>query len=192
MSQIEIGFKIVENKNIAEKILLKNGFTNLFKTVTRDIYFGKNDNFDEMDETQIKTSLIRCRNLKSLENLKVFDKSLPDKIKLDKETKKEWLVRLKNAGYKVVFDTKKTDWVYQKGNIDHQLQDIKHIGLLDYVYAKFDEDYTEEEMFDILTKHMQDLGLHLEYELGVDKLRSLHAKKLQFSKNQIGLYDYQK
>ena len=37
----------------------------------------------EKDETQIKRSLIRCRNFEKLENLKIFDPSLPDRIKVD-------------------------------------------------------------------------------------------------------------
>ena len=49
--EIEVGFKIKEDKIDAEKILLKNGFVNTFKTAhTRDIYFGKDVNFDNMSE----------------------------------------------------------------------------------------------------------------------------------------------
>ena len=37
---------------------------------------------------------------------------------------------------------------------------------------------------------MKSLGIGLENELGVDKLRSLYSGKLQYSKNQNGDYYY--
>ena len=47
MIKVEAGFKIKETKEEAEKILLENGFVNTFKTAhTRDIYFGKNVDFN--------------------------------------------------------------------------------------------------------------------------------------------------
>ena len=97
-------------------------------------------------------------------------------------------------GYDVVFDTEKTDWIYKKGKCYHQLQEIKDIGLIDYVYNEeiFGLGLNENQQFEILKKQMIDLGFHLEYELGVDKLRSLYSKELKFSKNQIGKYNYQK
>jgi hypothetical protein len=68
----------------------------------------------------------------------------------------------------------------------HQLQDIKGIGLVDYVYyyEPIGEGLDENKMFDILKEEMEQLGFTLEYELGVDKLRSLYSGKLQFSKSQ--------
>lgn len=44
----------------------------------------------------------------------------------------------------------------------------------------------------LLKRKMNELESHLEYELGVDKLRTLCNKELMFSKNQIGNYNYQK
>ena len=39
MVEVEAGFKIKEDKQEAEKILIENGFVNTFKTAhTRDIY----------------------------------------------------------------------------------------------------------------------------------------------------------
>lgn len=52
-------------------------------------------------------------------------------------------------------------------------------------------DKSEDEQFEILTKQLKTLGFHLEYKLGIDKLRSLYNKKLMFSKNQAGLYPWQ-
>ena len=64
MVEVEVGFKIKEDKLQAEKILLENGFVNTFKTAhTRDIYFGKNVNFENKTEEEIKRSLIRCRGV---------------------------------------------------------------------------------------------------------------------------------
>ncbi len=192
MTVLEVGFKIKEDKKEAEKLLLAQGFQELFKTTTRDIYFGKDVNFEGKDETQIKTSLIRCRNFEKFENLKIFDKDLPDKLDVDFKTMHAYFDKFFENGYEVIFDTQKTDWVYYKGKCWHQLQDIKDIGLLDYVLDKDIFDKSEDEQFEILMKQVKDFGLHLEYELGVDKLRSLYNKKLMFSKNQAGLYEYQK
>ena len=191
MSQIEVAFKILDSKEQAERILIEKGFKNLFKTVTRDIYFGKNYDFRGKSEEQIKRSLIRWRNLGGFDNLSLLDDKFPNRKKYGFRKSLKIVKILLKDGYEIVFDTKKSDWVYEKDKYCHQLQDIKDIGLLDYVYAKFDEDLSEDEMFENLKKHMQELGLSLEYDLGVDKLRSLYCKKLMFSKNQIGLYEYQ-
>ena len=191
--EVEAGFKILQNKFEAEKILLANGFKSTFKTITRDVYFGKNVNLEGKDETQIKRSLIRCRNFEKLENLKLFDPDMPDKIKVDFKTLAEYFLKFFEQGYEVVFDTIKTDWIYQKGECWHQLQDIKHIGLVDYVYNTeiFGKGFSEQQQFDLLKKHMKELGLNLEYEYGIDKLRTLYTQELQFSTNQIGKYEYQ-
>lgn len=195
MSEIEVGFKIIQTKEEAEKILLKNGFTNTFKTAhTRDIYFGKNIDFSNKTEAEIKRSLIRCRGVSLFENLQLLDKSFPSgKVNVDFKTAVSYFNKMFNEGYDVVFDTEKTDWIYEKDRICHQLQDIKDIGLLDYVYVNFqNKNLSEDEMFTILKQHMKDLGLSLECELGVDKLKSLYCKELKFSKSQYSIYDYQK
>ena len=64
---------------------------------------------------------------------------------------------------------------------------------MDYVYNEeiFDKGYSEEEQFDLLHHQMTDLGFHLEYDLGIDKLRTLLSGQIQFSTNQIGKYNYQ-
>lgn len=193
MAEVEAGFKIKQNQYEAEKILLNNGFESVFKTITRDVYFGKDINFDNKNESQIKRSLIRCRNFESLENMKLFDPSLPDRIKVDFKTLAEYILKFEKQGYSVVFDTIKTDWIYKKGDCWHQLQDIKHIGLVDYVYNEelFNKGLSEQQQFDCLKQHMKQLGLELEYEYGIDKLRTLYTQELQFSINQNGLYEYQ-
>lgn len=188
MIQIEIGFKIKEDKLDAEKILLNNGFINTFKTAhTRDIYFGKNDDFHDKSEKEIKDSLVRLRGSTLFENLRLLDENIPDeKVNVDFTTAVSYFNRLFEAGYKVVFDTEKTDWIYKKDNYLHQLQDIKGIGLVDYVYyfESVSGELDEDKLLDKLKSEMKKLGFTLEHELGVDKLRSLYSGKLQFSKNQ--------
>ena len=194
MIQVEAGFKIVESKEEAEQILLKNGFVNTYKTHTRDIYFGKDVDLSSKNEEEIKNSLIRLRNFERFENMKLFDKNLPDILNVDFKTMLDYVNELLSKGYDVVFDTKKSDWIYKKGECYHQLQEIEDVGLLDYVYNReiFGKDLNADEQFQELTRQMQALGFHLEYDQGVDKLRSLYNKKLMFSNNQIGLYSYQK
>ena len=194
--EIEVGFKIKQDKLEAEKILLENGFVNIFKTAhTRDIYFGKDVDFTGLTEEEIKNSLVRLRGATLFENLDMFDPNLPSgKVNVDFKTAHEYIERMFKAGYVVVFDTEKTDWIYKKGDCYHQLQDIKGIGLVDYVYNKeiFNKGLNEDEMFLVLKNQMKELGFDLEYELGVDKLRTLYYKEIKFSKNQIGMYKYQK
>lgn len=195
MIQVEAGFKIEETKEEAEKILLANGFVNTFKTSrTRDVYFGKNIDFTGMSEEEIKRCLVRCRNFETFENLQLLDSNIPEgKHKVDFMTALSYCNKLMDAGFGIVFDTEKSDWIYKKGRCWHQLQDIKGIGLVDYVYNEeiFGLGYSEEEQFALLRNQMKELGLTLEYDLGIDKLRSLYYGEIKLSTNQIGLYNYQ-
>lgn len=195
MVEVEAGFKIKETKEEAEKILLANGFVNTWKTAkTRDVYFGKDINFTNKSETEIKRSLVRCRGFETFENLQLLDSNLSEgKHKVDFKTALDYCNRLLASGFDIVFDTEKTDWIYKKGRCWHQLQDIKGIGLVDYVYNEeiFAKGYSEEEQFAILREQMKDLGFTLEHKLGVDKLRTLYSGELKFSTNQIEKYNYQ-
>lgn len=193
--EVEAGFKVKESKEEAEKILLDNGFVNTFKTAhTRDVYFGKNLEFDGKNEEEIKRSMVRLRGFETFENLQLLGEKYPEgKYKADFKTALDICNKLLANGFEVIIDTEKTDWVYKKGRCWHQLQEIKNIGLVDYVYNEeiFDKGYSEEEQFDLLHQQMTDLGFHLEYNLGIDKLRTLLSGQIQFSTNQIGKYNYQ-
>ena len=193
--EVEAGFKVRESKEEAEKILLDNGFVNTFKTAhTRDVYFGKNLEFEGKSEEEIKRSMVRLRGFETFENLELLGEKYPEgKYKADFKTALDICNKLLANGFEVIIDTEKTDWVYKKGRCWHQLQEIKNIGLVDYVYNEeiFDKGYSEEEQFDLLHQQMTDLGFHLEYDLGIDKLRTLLSGKIQFSTNQIGKYNYQ-
>lgn len=193
--EVEAGFKVRESKEEAEKILLDNGFVNTFKTAhTRDVYLGKNLKIDGKSEEEIKRSMVRLRGFATFENLRLLGDEYPEgKYKVDFKTALDICNRLLANGFDVVIDTEKTDWVYKKGRCWHQLQEINGIGLVDYVYNEeiFDKGYSEEEQFDLLHTQMTDLGFHLEYDLGIDKLRTLLSGTIQFSTNQIGKYNYQ-
>ena len=195
MVEVEVGFKIKETKEEAEKILLANGFVNTWKTAkTRDVYFGKDINFTNKTEEEIKRSLVRCRGFETFENLQLLDSNFTEgKHKVDFKTALDYCNRLLASGFDIIFDTEKTDWIYKKGRCWHQLQEIKDIGLVDYVYNEeiFGKGYSEEEQFNLLRQQMQDLGFNLEYKLGVDKLRTLYSGEFKFSINQIGKYNYQ-
>ena len=71
---------------------------------------------------------------------------------MDFKTAYGYFQRLFNEGFDVVIDTEKTDWIYKKGNCYHQLQEIKGIGLVDYVYNReiFGLGLNEEEQFKLL------------------------------------------
>ena len=193
--EVEAGFKVKESKEEAEKILLDNGFVNTFKTAhTRDVYFGKDIEIEGKSEEEIKRSMVRLRGFETFENLQLLGDEYPEgKYKADFKTALDICNKLLANGFEVIIDTEKTDWVYKKGRCWHQLQEIKNIGLVDYVYNEeiFDKGYSEEEQFDLLHHQMTDLGFHLEYDLGIDKLRTLLSGQIQFSTNQIGKYNYQ-
>lgn len=193
--EVEAGFKVKESKEEAEKILLDKGFVNTFKTAhTRDVYFGKNSEFDGKSEEEIKRSMVRLRGFETFENLQLLGDEYPEgKYKADFKTALDICNKLLANGFEVIIDTEKTDWVYKKGRCWHQLQEIKNIGLVDYVYNEeiFDKGYSEQQQFDLLHHQMTDLGFHLEYDLGIDKLRTLLSGQIQFSTNQIGKYSYQ-
>lgn len=193
--EVEAGFKVRESKEEAEKILLDNGFVNTFKTAhTRDVYFGKDIEIEGKSEEEIKRSMVRLRGFETFENLRLLGDEYPEgKYKVDFKTALDICNRLLANGFDVVIDTEKTDWVYKKGRCWHQLQEINGIGLVDYVYNEeiFDNGLTEQEQFDLLHQQMTDLGFHFEYDLGIDKLRTLLSGTIQFSTNQIGKYNYQ-
>lgn len=193
--EVEAGFKVKESKEEAEKILLDNGFLNTFKTAhTRDVYFGKDIEIEGKSEEEIKRSMVRLRGFETFENLQLLGDEYPEgKYKADFKTALDICNKLLANGFEVIIDTEKTDWVYKKGRCWHQLQEIKNIGLVDYVYNEgiFDKGYSEQQQFDLLHQQVTDLGFHLEYDLGIDKLRTLLSGQIQFSTNQIGKYNYQ-
>lgn len=193
--EVEAGFKISESKEEAEKILLDNGFVNTFKTAhTRDVYFGKDIEIEGKSEEEIKRSMVRLRGFETFENLWLLGEEYPEgKYKADFKTALDICNLLLKNGFDVIIDTEKTDWVYKKGRCWHQLQEIKDIGLVDYVYNEeiFDKGYSEQQQFDLLHTQMTDLGFQLEYDLGIDKLRTLLTGQIQCSTNQIGKYNYQ-
>ena len=193
--EVEEGFKVRESKEEAEKILLDNGFVNTFKTAhTRVVYFGKDVKTDGKSEEEIKRSMVRLRGFETFENLQLLGDEYPEgKYKADFKTALDICNKLLANDFEVIIDTEKTDWVYKKGRCWHQLQEIKDIGLVDYVYNEeiFGLGYSEQQQFDLLPTQMTELGFHLEYDLGIDKLRTLLTGQMQFSTNQIGKYNYQ-
>ena len=194
--EVEVGFKIKQSKKEAQKILLKNGFIKTWETKqTHDIYFGKNINFENKKEEEIKQSLIRVRNYEVFDNLNLLGKiEYKNSCKLDKNNSQKLINEIIKNGFFIVFDTKKSDCVFNKNKCWHQLQNVKDIGLIDYVYDEelFNKNYTEIEQFYILKNQMLELGFELEYEFGIDKLRTLFFKELKFSINQNGKYKEEK
>ena len=192
MQEVEVGFKVKQTQEESEELLKKGGYELLFHTQTHDLYFTNKELTEDMTEQELKFSCVRFRHSKggsSFDNFNLFDSSKPDKFKCELDEAAEIMVKLKENGFKKVFDTFKTDYIYKKGNSYHQLQKIDHIGLLDYFYDEDIFEYRPEWQFTLLSNGMKNLGFELEYEEGVDKLRTLLSKKLCFSKNQNGDYN---
>lgn len=181
---LEVGLMIKNSLKEAEKILLDNGYIEDFKTQTHDIYYSK-VNMNGLSEVEMKSSCIRLRHSGKFfyfENLNYLNNEYERKVHVTFETLRNYLNELHDNGFKIVFDTYKTDWVYYKGRKGCQLQDIKDIGLLNYVYDQDLAGKTKDEQFSILKKSLTDMGFKLEHELGIDKLSSLHYGELKFSK----------
>lgn len=194
MVEVEVGFKIKQTQAQAEQILKKDGYELMYSTQTHDLYFTNKKLDASMSEQQIKFSCVRFRHSGggcSFDNYNIF-KQGPDRFKCSLDEAAEHFIQLKQAGFNKVIDTFKTDFIYKKGNAYHQLQNIKYVGLLDYYYDEEIFCKPEKEQFDILKKQMLDLGFELEYELGIDKLRSLVSEKPCFSINQNGNYNQMK
>ena len=192
MAEVEVAFKVSQKQAKCEKLLKKAGYELFWKAKTRDLYFTTTELVPDMSEQELKFSCVRIRNSNggySVDNFSLFDKSKPDKFKCDKSKANEIEEMLLEKGYKKVFDTLKTDCVYKKGNAYHQLQNIDEIGLLDYACDEDIKDLPEDEQYVILKKEMEDIGIELEYDKGIDKLRTLLSGKLCFSKNQNGNYN---
>ena len=192
MAEVEVAFKVKQKQAKCEKLLKKAGYKLFWKAKTRDLYFTKSELTPDMNEQELKFECVRIRNSNggySVDNFSVFDNSKPDKFKCEKSKAYEIAGMLLENGYKKVFDTLKTDYVYKKGNSYHQLQNIDGIGLLDYSYNEDIKDLPEDTQFEILSKDMKQIGIELEYEEGIDKLRTLLSGKICFSKNQNGNYN---
>lgn len=192
MQQVEVGFKVKQSQEECEKILKSNGYELLFNTETHDLYFTNKKLTNKMTEQELKFSCVRFRHSKGgcgFDNFNLFDINKPSRFKCTLDEAAEIIVLLIKSGFKKVFDTFKTDYIYKKGNSYHQLQNINKIGLLDYYYDDDIATKTQKEQFEILTNNMLKLGFQLEYDEGVDKLRTLFAQKLCFSKNQNGDYN---
>lgn len=191
MQEVEVGFKVKQSQEECEKLLKKDGYSLLFNTETHDLYFTNKKITKKMTEQEIKFSCIRFRHTKGtcrFDNFNLFDTTRPNKFKSDMVEASEIITKLINNGFKKVFDTFKTDYIYKKGNAYHQLQNINKIGLLDYYYDEDVFSKSPKEQFEFLTKNMLKLGFKLEYDEGVDKLRTILSGKLCFSKNQNGDY----
>lgn len=192
MAEVEVAFKVSQKQSKCGKLLKKAGYEMFWKAKTRDLYFTTTELVSDMSEQELKFACVRLRKSNggySVDNFSVFDKSKLDKFKCDKSKAYEIAEMLLEKGYKKVFDTSKTDYVYKKGNAYHQLQNIDGIGLLDYAFDEDIKDLPEDEQFIILKKEMEDIGIELEYDKGIDKLRTLLSGKLCFSKNQNGNYN---
>lgn len=194
MQDVEVAFKVKQKQSKCEKLLKKAGYKLFWKAKTHDLYFTDKKLTEDMAEQELKFSCVRIRCSNggySVDNYHVFDSTKSNKFKCKKEEAEEIAKELVENGFKQVFDTCKTDFVYLKGKSAHQLQDIEGIGLLDYFYDEDIFSKTPKEQFEFLKSEMLRLGFELEYEEGVDKLRTLLSKKLCFSKNQNGDYNAQ-
>ena len=192
MNEVEVAFKVKQKQSKCEKLLKQAGYKLFWKAKTHDVYFSNKKLTKEMSEQELKFACVRIRCSNggySVDNFNIYNLNKENKFKCSKEETLKIEKQLEEDGFVKVFDTSKTDYVYLKNKSCHQLQNIEGIGLLDYYYDEDIFDKPENEQFRFLTQEMHNLGFELEYEEGVDKLRTLLSKKLCFSKNQNGNYN---
>ena len=194
---IEVGLALDKPVEFYIKMLKDNGLENTFNCNTRDIYYTNLKTFDGLTEQEIKYNCVRLRILdgidgtrfhpatsfeRKVQNYKIFDKSAEkNKFHVTDEELIEYESKLLQAGWKKIFDTKKTDYQFENGI---QLQVIENVGLLVYYadikYAGLDL----EKQFELLYKDLEQFGFTFIHKLGVDKLKTLYYNKKHCSKFQ--------
>lgn len=200
---VEVGFKLEDDLNYYHNLLLSNGFDNVYNCETRDIYWSNKD-FNGMSENEIKRCCVRFRWSKGFggslyendsfsrsgfQNYLIFDNLAENSFMCPIDDLDEFEEKFKKYYWKRVFDTKKIEYQYSKGDMKSriQLQEIEDIGLVlyydnpDYYDLEFDEQRNK------LIDELNSYGFNFKYsDLGIDKLRTLYFGKEYFSKNQNG------
>ena len=192
MLVVELGLYLDRPYLYYENILKQNGLKCVFECVTHDLYYTNNDfsNIDNMTEKELKDVCIRVRKVNDgdyeIQN-KILKEYKRKKIKSSKINKLE--KKIKQYGYRKVFDTIKYDhqWYKEGMTTRVQLQETKDIGLLVYLdnkaYYEFDLENQRRKLIDELNSY----GFNFNYDtLGLDKLRTLYYRKECFSNNQNG------
>ena len=200
---VEVGFKLEDDLNYYHNLLLSNGFDNVYNCETRDIYWS-NKEFNGMSENEIKRCCVRFRWSKGFggslyendsfprsgfQNYLICDNLAENSFMCPIDDLDEFEEKFKKYYWKRVFDTKKIDYQYSKGDMKSriQLQEIEDIGLVlyydnpDYYDLEFDEQRIK------LIDELNSYGFNFKYnDLGIDKLRTLYFGKECYSKNQNG------
>lgn len=200
---LEVGFKLDNDFDYYHNMLVNNGFDNVYNCETRDIYWSNKD-FNNMSENEIKKSCVRFRYSKGFggslyendsfaksgfQNYLIFDNMAENSFMCPIEDLGEFEEKFKKYYWKKVFDTKKVDYQYTKGNMKSriQLQDIENIGLVLYYDNPDYNELSFDEQRKCLIDELNSYGFTFKYnDLGIDKLRTLYFGKEQYSKNQNG------
>ena len=200
---VEVGLKLEEDLNYYHNLLVSNGFDNVYNCETRDIYWSNKD-FNGMSENEIKRCCVRFRWSKGFggslyendsfaksgfQNYLIFDNLAENSFMCPIEDLDEFEEKFKKYYWKKVFDTKKIDYQYSKGDMKSriQLQEIENVGLVLYYdnpdYYGLEVDEQRNKLIDELNSYGFDFNYN---DLGIDKLRTLYFGKECYSKNQNG------
>lgn len=196
---VEVGFLLNKPFKYYHELLLKQGAINTFNCETRDIYWS-NRSFDGLAECQIKAACIRYRCVKGLnqkeypeighfQNYHIFNSAHDNSFPCLNYRFPLYEYIFQQSGWQKVFDTTKTDFQYQIGNMKSriQLQNISGIGLVLYYDNPDLYHLDKREQRKALIDELNAYGFEFTYEtLGIDKLRSLHTGDLCYSDNQAG------
>jgi hypothetical protein len=187
--EVELGFLLDKDLAYYDKIITNNNCKYLGKNQMIDMYYSKENNFDNMTELQIKNACIRLRfgihdgmlnYTGGFQNCKLDDKN-------DSKYNDELLSDIINDGFKLKFTMHKTDIHYRHNTIngDIQFQEVDGFGLMLFYYNpdyfNLDEETQRNKLIDDLNK----FGFDFNYDsIGVDRLRSLYFGELKYSSNQ--------
>ncbi len=197
---VEVGFKLNKDINYYKEILNKCGAINTHNYKTHDMYWTNKD-LKNMSENEMKNSCIRLRETQTIDENdpnRIHKKSyrFQNTFNLIKENEylsadevNKLISKIESEGYKKVFDTSKTDYQYQIGDMKSmiQLQNIENVGLLLYYDNPDYYTYSLDEQRKKIIDELNSYGFNFKYgKLGLDKLRTLYYGKEMYSKNQNG------
>lgn len=194
---VEVGFKLDKPLEYYHNLLMAQGAENVGDYITHDLYWS-NKNFALLTEAGIKASCVRYRRhgkighgtydeYGKMQNYQSFNPEYYDTFICKENCLSAYEDLFENAGWKKVFDTKKTDHQYRIGDMKSmiQLQEIDDYGLVLYYDNPDLYSLPSEAQRIALIDELNSYGFNFTYEtMGFDKLRSMAFGIMCYSKNQ--------
>lgn len=204
---LEVGLLLDKKIEHYMKILESANAKNEYNCITHDLYWTNKtqEELMKMSENQIKKSCVRYRfgngfggeklekkqptKMGKFDNYQIFDKEKNDRFDEKVRKIKKYNKNFEKHGWRLIFDTIKTDYQYSIENMKSriQIQDIKDLGLVLYYDNPDYYHLPEEEQRLALIRELNSYGFDFNEDiLGIDKLKTFVHGTNMFSKNQNG------